>query len=314
MNCKNGAQFLRKAIDSIYRQTYTKWEIIFWDNGSTDNSASIAKSYDSRLRYFFARESASLGRSRGLAVAQAAGELIGFLDCDDVWLPRKLEKQVPLFTANSDVGIVFSDVVNYYQNDGYWHTQFSVMSHPPRGKIFNYLFLRYGVSMPTILLRKAALELDNSFDPAFHYSADYDLLLRLSYEWECDYVDEPLAIYRFHQSLCQMSYSRYEADERARAVEKICMLHPMLRTTQRRLIARIMKNISIVRAKWLWSDGQIAACRKELVRYAAHPKVMMILLLTLLPYSAVMKAWFRMHNARCGHRPVELEKMIKAYV
>ena len=51
INCHNGERFLREAIDSIYRQTYTDWEIIFWDNSSNDKSASIAKSYDKKLKY-----------------------------------------------------------------------------------------------------------------------------------------------------------------------------------------------------------------------------------------------------------------------
>ncbi|MEK7079138.1 MAG: glycosyltransferase, partial [Patescibacteria group bacterium] len=52
MNCFNGSKYLRESIDSVYAQTYRNWEIIFWDNASTDNSAEIAKNYDSRLRYF----------------------------------------------------------------------------------------------------------------------------------------------------------------------------------------------------------------------------------------------------------------------
>ena len=55
MNCFNGERFLREAIDSIYSQTFTDWEIIFWDNASTDKSASIAKSYDKKLKYFLAK-------------------------------------------------------------------------------------------------------------------------------------------------------------------------------------------------------------------------------------------------------------------
>jgi len=52
MNCLNYSKYLREAIDSVYVQTYKDWEIIFWDNASTDNSAEIARSYDRRLRYF----------------------------------------------------------------------------------------------------------------------------------------------------------------------------------------------------------------------------------------------------------------------
>ena len=59
MNCYNGDHFLREAIESVYRQTYLNWEIIFWDNASIDNSANIAKSYDDRIKYYLAPNTTS---------------------------------------------------------------------------------------------------------------------------------------------------------------------------------------------------------------------------------------------------------------
>ena len=83
MNCYNCAKYLEEAIDSIYAQSYDNWEIIFWDNCSTDNSALIAKSYDSKLKYFLAKEHTALGRARNLAIKEAKGGYIAFLDSDD---------------------------------------------------------------------------------------------------------------------------------------------------------------------------------------------------------------------------------------
>ena len=90
MNCHNGERFLREAIDSVYAQTYSNWEIIFWDNVSTDDSSSIAQSYDNRLRYYLSEGFTSLGMARELAVQKSNGEYVAFLDCDDLWLPEKL--------------------------------------------------------------------------------------------------------------------------------------------------------------------------------------------------------------------------------
>ena len=80
MNCLNCEQYLRDAIDSVYAQTYDNWEIIFWDNGSCDKSGEIAKSYDSKLKYFKTEETSILGTARVLAVEQANGEYFAFLD------------------------------------------------------------------------------------------------------------------------------------------------------------------------------------------------------------------------------------------
>ena len=97
MNCFNSERYLREAIDSVFAQTYSDWEIVFWDNASTDNSARIAKSYGPRLKYYRGDENVSLGEARNYALGKARGEYIAFLDCDDLWAPDKLQKQIPLF-------------------------------------------------------------------------------------------------------------------------------------------------------------------------------------------------------------------------
>ena len=94
MNCFNGERFLNEAIDSVYSQTYDNWEIIFWDNASTDRSSLIAKNYDERLKYFLAVKNAHLGFARNLALNEAKGKYISFLDCDDIYLPSKIKSQV----------------------------------------------------------------------------------------------------------------------------------------------------------------------------------------------------------------------------
>ena len=101
MNCFNGDKYLKEAIDSIYAQSFDNWEIIFWDNGSTDNSASIAKSYDERLKYFFVENTAPLGKARNLALKEAKGDYVAFLDCDDVYLPDKISIQLTEMQAKN---------------------------------------------------------------------------------------------------------------------------------------------------------------------------------------------------------------------
>ena len=106
MNCYNSAEHLREAMDSVFRQSWPDWEIVFWDNCSTDDSAAIAQSYGEKVRYFLAEKTVPLGAARNLAIAKAEGSLLAFLDCDDEWLSTKLEKQVMLFNANPRLGLV----------------------------------------------------------------------------------------------------------------------------------------------------------------------------------------------------------------
>ena len=94
MNCFNGEQYIKEAINSVYAQTYSNWEIIFWDNASSDNSNEIAASYDAKIKLFKSEETASLGEARSRAIKNANGDWLAFLDVDDIWLPKKLEYQM----------------------------------------------------------------------------------------------------------------------------------------------------------------------------------------------------------------------------
>ena len=85
MNCYNGEKYLRMALDSVVEQTYTNWEIIFWDNQSKDKSAEIFKSYkDNRFKYFYAHEHTTLYKARNLAINRAKGDFISFLDVKEI--------------------------------------------------------------------------------------------------------------------------------------------------------------------------------------------------------------------------------------
>ena len=109
MNCYNGELYLREAIDSVYAQTYENWEIILFDNASTDNSAAIATSYDSRLKYFRNDRTVNLGSARNMALEKCKGEYVAILDCDDVWFIQKLEKQMDLFKDDPKIAVVYSN-------------------------------------------------------------------------------------------------------------------------------------------------------------------------------------------------------------
>ncbi|MBX7148127.1 glycosyltransferase [bacterium] len=198
MNCYNGQKYLREAIDSVLAQTYENFEIIFWDNQSTDESASIFKSYsDSRLKYFYAPTHTFLYEARNYAVKKAEGEFFAFLDVDDTWAPRKLEQQIPLFTADSEVGFVCSNYWIVQQETGV--KKIFRKKKLPRGRVLNDLLLDYPVGLLTLVLRRTAFEsLKRGCDPRFHVIGDMDLTVRLAMSWKMDSVQEPLAFYRLH--------------------------------------------------------------------------------------------------------------------
>lgn len=109
--CYNSSAFISQTIASVISQTYSNWEMIIVDDCSTDDSAKIIKSYceiDSRVKYYKTEiGSGSPTKPRNIGISKAKGRFIAFLDSDDLWLPEKLETQLPLF-KDDNVVIVYS--------------------------------------------------------------------------------------------------------------------------------------------------------------------------------------------------------------
>ena len=105
VNCFNGEKFLSQSIKTIFDQTYTNWEIIFWDNKSSDKSREIIKSFkDRRIKYFYSKKYNTLYKSRNLAIKKTKGDYICFLDTDDLWNKKKIKDQLKIMKKkNCDI-------------------------------------------------------------------------------------------------------------------------------------------------------------------------------------------------------------------
>ena len=89
MSCYNGEKFINSSVNSLLRQSYKNWELIFWDNCSTDNSPEIIKSYkDERIKYFKSKSHTEIGAAKSNALKLAKGTYLAFLDVDDLGLKK----------------------------------------------------------------------------------------------------------------------------------------------------------------------------------------------------------------------------------
>ena len=109
MNAYNSELYLEEAINSIYSQTFSDWEIIFIYNCSIDQTSRIAHSYDSRLKYFKTDKNISLGAARNFGLKFVKGKYLTFLDTDDLWESNKLEDQLG-YIRNSNHSFIYSSV------------------------------------------------------------------------------------------------------------------------------------------------------------------------------------------------------------
>ncbi len=211
MNCYNGEKYLREAIDSVLAQTYQNWEVIFWDNQSTDESAAIFKSYaDPRFCYFLSPEHTTLGQARNLAVGQARGEWVAFLDCDDLWFPEKLEKQVVIIREEGgDLGLVYGQSEILLEESGRQtglgrrmeaFRQRRAQRRLPEGNIFPDLLKWNFVPLLTSVVRRSAYWSVGGIDPIFKLGEDYDLFVKISKVYKARAVQKAVCSYRVHCS------------------------------------------------------------------------------------------------------------------
>ena len=91
MNCHNGERYLKESLKSVLNQSYRNWELIFFDNASTDKSKYIFNTFtDSRFKYFFSKKKINLYKARNLAIKETKGNFIAFIDVDDLWEKKNM--------------------------------------------------------------------------------------------------------------------------------------------------------------------------------------------------------------------------------
>lgn len=295
MNCLNSAADLRAAMDSVMAQSYHDFEIIFWDNGSTDASPDIAQSYGPQVRYFRAEKTVPLGAARNLAIAKAQGEFIAFLDCDDLWLPAKLQEQVALFDANPRLGLVCTDT-EIFSGDRVRSRLFS-KGLPPKGMVFVPLMQEQWISMSSALVRRSALEsLSEYFDESLNLCEEADLFYRIAHDWELDYVNAPLTRWRVHAGNTTFRKFNTFADETLQILEKHRRLYPHYDRDYAPLVSLLTRRAAFQRGISLWQQGQGNAARACVRPYAADsPKYRLFLYASYLPgscFNALARLYF----------------------
>ena len=273
MNCLNsGGRDLEEALDSLAAQTFTDFEVIFWDNGSTDNSPLMAQGHAGlrgRLRYFRGTKTVPLGAARNLAIREARGDLIAFLDCDDLWRPEKLARQVPLFD-DPEVGLVCTDTEIF---DGRRILQrVFANSAPGRGQVFGDLLRRQWISMSSAVLRRAALDAvadtgggqPQWFDESLNVCEEADVFYRVAHDWKLDYVDAPLTIWRVHGGNTTFRKFGQFADETLRILDKHRALYPGYDETWPDLVQLLRQRAAFQKAVSLWREGRGGQAREAL--------------------------------------------------
>lgn len=197
ITCYNYGEYISQCLQSIVEQTFTDFEAIIVNDGSTDDSEGKIKPFleDKRFKYI-KQENAGQANAKNTGIKNSTCEVIAFLDADDIWEPTKLEKQIKLF-REPIVGVVYSRAKYIDANSNPLDFVLQGRYLQPRsGRVTKWLIFDNFVPFSSSVVRRECFEKVGLFDESLKMGIDWDLWLRISVHYDFDYVDEPLLIYR----------------------------------------------------------------------------------------------------------------------
>ncbi len=204
----NRGKYLPRAIKSVIAQTHSDWELIVVDDGSSDDTDTVVRQFtDPRIRLLRHPTNRGVAAARNTGIAAAQSDLIAFIDSDDVWRPKKLERQLDFLQRHTEVSILFSDVCAHYGD----RTVSSFLAHT---KVFTALLSRHAdetgeyvlspremflcllvelpIKVPTVIMRRQVIRDAVAFDESFISGEDWDLFLRCSRQSAFGFIAQPL--------------------------------------------------------------------------------------------------------------------------
>lgn len=207
----NAQATITETLESVTQQTFTDFELIVVDDGSTDATSTRAAAIDdSRVRVILT-ENGGVARARNRGINEARGQHIAFIDADDLWRPTKLQRQLDQLDANADAGVCVTAAMRI---DGRSRELGPIPLVLDDNDICTSLLLYSMVAgcVSSGLVRRSALETAGLFNPAFSQCADWDLWLRLSRSARFLSISDDLVLYRVHSHNMSGNVGLLESD------------------------------------------------------------------------------------------------------
>jgi len=193
---RNAGPFLAEALDSVFAQGLDDPEVIVVDDASEDDTAAVAQRYGRGVTVLTQARAGS-GRARNAGIEASSGEIVAFLDADDLWVAEKSSLQIPALLADPSLGLVFSDMSSFTRDGVRERTYFQERGFDGRCTLAS-IFLYDMISTPTVVTRRAVLDGVGRFDESLPIGQDTDLWFRIALRHPFAVIDRPLVRRRFH--------------------------------------------------------------------------------------------------------------------
>lgn len=263
----NRLPLLREAIETVERQSWRGFELIVVDNGSTDGTAAWLRSRADLHCIQHARPGAAGARNAGIRAA--SGELICFLDSDDLWEPEKLARQIAYLDAHPEYGLIATEIAPF-DNCGPVPARKKSRQYRIRtGLVARHLLFANWIQTSTVIVRRQCLEKVGVFDEEIgNFGEDWQLWVRIACEYEVGFLREPLVRYRVHgDSLTTTAWEESQFQSLMLALDKLASL-PLFRQHPS-LISKARYRICVHRA-WRNIAGGERTLASSKLRYACQ--------------------------------------------
>ena len=253
----NRCDLLKRAINSVIKQTITPKEIIIVDNGSTDQTYQMVSSLFPEIDYFIEKKrGVSAARNKG--ILESKSKWIAFLDSDDAWKPTKLEKQMEFSIFNQDKYRIIHTDETWYRNKKFLN---QLKKHKKSGgNIFKNSLQLCCISPSSVVLKKQIFEEYGLFDENLEVCEDYDMWIRITSKEEVGFLDSPLVLkYGGHSD--QLSKKFWGMDRfRIKSLEKNLKNEHFSKSQKINVLDTLIEKLTIV------SDGALKRGNKEIFK------------------------------------------------
>ncbi len=248
----NQADYLDETIRSVLDQNYPDLEYLIADGASTDGSVSIIKEHSERLTWWVSEMDAGQADAINKGFSRATGEIIAWLNSDDVYLPDTLGKVAALFEQNTDVGIIYGDVLSI---DGEGNP-INVQRFAPY--TVDDLAAFKIISQPGVFMRRNVLEQAGYLDQNYHFLLDHHLWLRIAQLAPMVYTPQILAKARYHDDAKNIAHAERFGHEAFQILEWM-KTQPMLVKTLEKNKRKILAGAHHLDAFYLVEAGKMRA-------------------------------------------------------
>jgi len=214
----NAMTYLPETLDSVLEQTFTDFEILIINDGSTDHIVSWASEIiDSRIN-LISQKNQGLPGARNTGIVHAQGEYVAFLDADDLWEPTKLEKQAQCLDSRPEVGLVYTWTLLV---DQHGRSTGTVTASHTEGNVWEKLLLGDVVgSGSSAMVRRSCFETVGFFDTELSSIEDCDMWVRIAAHYSLAVIKEILVYYRQHLQNMSRDYNKMMQNSRLKIEKK----------------------------------------------------------------------------------------------